>query len=217
MDIGIPLEPETELERSTRWWDALSSNPPLLRYHVNPYSQGREASSLEEIYPALAPCLPESPRILDIGCGLGRVAIAMARRVTGACLVGLDISRTMRDRAIASAEAAGVAQSTFQYVIGDGASVPPSVGSIDAAYSMLTFQHLPANVCRWYVASVGGALKPGGRFRFQSSIGTDDSFLAHPTSESAMVSWCSGAGLDVLCVERSKIHHEWAWVTAEKP
>jgi len=50
--------------------------------------------------------------VLDLGCGTGRHAVALARR--GYCMVGLDLSRGMLRQAQAAAHAAGVSVNWIQ-------------------------------------------------------------------------------------------------------
>ena len=64
---------------------------------------GRRATEELLAYAALAP----GQHVLDIGCGVGTTAIEMATRFE-ATVTAADISRDMRDRAIANARRAGV-------------------------------------------------------------------------------------------------------------
>ena len=55
----------------------------------------------------IIPHLPESPRILDVGCGPGRQTIELLKR-SGGSVVALDIHPEMIERLQESAESAGV-------------------------------------------------------------------------------------------------------------
>jgi SAM-dependent methyltransferase len=103
---------------------------------------------------------PENLRVLDVACGHGRVARALAG--LGAAVTGVDLSRALLDKAQAleDAEPMGI-----RYVHADMASVP---GLDDAAFD--------AAVCNFGLADIdnlGGALatvarllRTGGAFVF---------------------------------------------------
>lgn len=73
------------------------------------------------IIEALAPQVGE--RVLDVGCGNGALALAVAERVGPAgVVVGLDVSGPMLAHARGRADAAGVTNVTFEK--GDAQSAP---------------------------------------------------------------------------------------------
>ena len=53
------------------------------------------------------PSLPDTPRILDVGCGPGMQTVELLRNCSGS-VVALDLLPEMIDRTIAEAERAGV-------------------------------------------------------------------------------------------------------------
>lgn len=55
----------------------------------------------------MIPSLPDSPRILDVGCGPGMQTVELLRRCSGS-VVALDFLPEMIDRTIAEADSAGV-------------------------------------------------------------------------------------------------------------
>lgn len=104
-------------------------------------------------------------RVLEIGCGIGRISRALARR-TGE-VVGIDVSEEMigrgtealRDMSNVSLHlTAGLDLSEF------------ANDSFDFGYSFVTFQHIPdaAITCN-YIAELGRVLRPGGLALFQVS------------------------------------------------
>lgn len=100
---------------------------------------------------------PLSGRILDVGCGPGREAIALAQR--GYDVVGADISEAVLERARANAAEAGVA---VEWVLVDGLNLPP--GPFDA---ITMWAQVLGNVERRedqvaLLRNCREALKPGG-------------------------------------------------------
>jgi SAM-dependent methyltransferase len=99
---------------------------------------------------------------VDFGCGVGRLAQALARRFES--VLGLDISPEM----IRLARLVNKYGSRVRYETNDGplsAHVPPD--SVDFAYSNLVLQHVPPEVSSRYIADLVRSLRPGGLFVFQ--------------------------------------------------
>jgi SAM-dependent methyltransferase len=106
--------------------------------------------------------------ILDIGCGLGRLSRAAARRAAN--VVAIDVSEEMlrRGRELN----AGV--SNISWLHGDGRTLQP-VGphSIDGIVSLVVFQHIPdPGITLGYIREMGRVLRPGGWAAFQVSTDT---------------------------------------------
>ena len=94
-------------------------------------------------------------RVLDFGCGLGRLTNALGRRFDTA--VGVDISPTMVDRAQAQAPA-GV---SFVVNRSDDLSQFDD-SSFDFVYSNIVLQHVSNELQRAYLAEFCRVLTPGG-------------------------------------------------------
>ncbi len=77
-------------------------------------------------------------RVLEVGCGPGRLAIALAREF-GLDVTGLDLDPAMIDRANANADRSGGRRPAF--VVGDVASLPFPDASFDVAVSTLSMHH----------------------------------------------------------------------------
>jgi trans-aconitate 2-methyltransferase len=100
-------------------------------------------------------------RILDLGCGTGRLTAELARSFPGVSFVGADVSHAMLAEAGRCSE--GVA-----YVRADGIALP-FAGAFDAVFSAATF-HWIADHARLF-GEIHAALKPGGRLLAQCGGG----------------------------------------------
>ncbi len=92
-------------------------------------------------------------RVLDLGCGKGRFARAMAAR--GASVVGLDLSPAM----VAAARESGL-----DCLVGSARRLPFADASFDAAIAVEVFEHLPAGAIDAACGEVRRVLRPGGSF-----------------------------------------------------
>jgi len=108
---------------------------------------------------------PQAMRVLEIGCGVGRVTRAFADFFGEVWAV--DVSREMIERARGYLSG----WPNVHLVQTDGgslAAVEVEDGSLDFAYSHLVFQHIPTlEAIRGYVRDVARLLRPGGLFKFQ--------------------------------------------------
>lgn len=109
--------------------------------------------------------LDPAARVLDLGCGVGRLTRVLARRV--ALVHGLDVAQAMLDRA----EELNADLDNVRWLHGDGATLRPLAdGSVDACLSFVVFQHLPdPQITLGYVREMGRVLVPGGWAVFQVS------------------------------------------------
>ena len=94
-------------------------------------------------------------RILDLGCGTGRLTTEIAA-IPGVVVVGLDRSAAM----LAEASARRQAGRSPLFVLGDGAALPFSA-AFDAVFSNATFHWVPDHVRLF--RSIHRVLRPGGR------------------------------------------------------
>lgn len=179
-------------------WDALAHCPreEVIRH-------GDWTAGIDHDLSHLEPVGDVGP-ILDLGCGIGRLAVAYARR-HAVDVIGVDVSPVMLARA--------ESDERVQYLTCDGEHLPhlPELGG---AFSMLMFQHVPVDQQASYVAQVAERLEDGGRFVFQMVIGDEDAYLSHQVSAAAPGEWCERAG---LTLERQTVAGSgWVWVTACK-
>jgi SAM-dependent methyltransferase len=120
---------------------------------------------LDALLSALGASVELEDRVLEIGCGVGRLTRVLSARA--ASVVALDVSERMLELA---REHNGTLDNV-DWVLGDGstlAGVEPE--SADACVSHVVFQHIPdPQVTLAYVREIGRVLKPGGWAAFQIS------------------------------------------------
>lgn len=109
-------------------------------------------------------------RILDVGCGTGRLTGELAARVPRGSVVGLDRSAAMLAVAQPALADAGRARGSggVRFVRGDGAALP-FASAFDAVFSAATLHWIGDHDSVF--RSVFHALRPGGRFVAQCGGG----------------------------------------------
>lgn len=113
------------------WFEAMADflGPAYLRYSFTKGTD-QEVGALVELLG-----LEPGHRVLDVGCGPGRHALALAR--LGYEVVGVDISSTFVDLARRAAEAAGLAgRARFEVADARAGATWATLGSFDAVYSL---------------------------------------------------------------------------------
>jgi SAM-dependent methyltransferase len=143
------------------------------------YGETLVAGVLDLFSLAIAP----SDRVLDLGCGVGRLTRALAARAGE--VLALDTSGEM----LARAREHNPELANVTWMHGDGTTLS-QIGdaSVDGALSLVVFQHIPnPAVTAGYIAELGRILRPGGWAAFQ--VSTDPSAHAGhdrpPVSERA--------------------------------
>jgi len=161
-------------------------------------------------------CQEKSPgemRVLEIGCGAGRVTRALAK-VFGE-VHGVDVSGEMvRHAALALQDR----PNAFVYQNnGKDLTVVPAV-EFDFAFSSIVFQHIPSReVIENYVREVQRLLRPGALFKFQvqGNIAVrsqpDDTWLGVPFSERQATEMAHRCGFDPRYRHGAGQQYFWLW------
>src|SRR4051812_14996667 len=160
-------------ERMRRFWDERAKenafyfvdnrldyqNPDAERF----WAQGVE--TLDEILSLLGVRVESADRVVEIGCGVGRLTRPLAERA--ADVRALDVSGEMLDLARRYNESI----ENVTWLHGDGASLSAvETASATVCFSHVVFQHIedPA-ITLGYVREIGRVLEPGGWAAFQIS------------------------------------------------
>jgi len=117
----------------------------------------RFVASLDRIAPA-----SRRHRLLDFGCGVGRVSRALANHFQS--VVGVDAAESM----IAHARSLHASCPNCEFVVnpGEGLRLFDS-GSFDVVYSRLVLQHIPPALVRGFIPELVRVTAPGGVLMFQ--------------------------------------------------
>lgn len=105
-------------------------------------------------------------RVINIGCGIGRIENAIWEEV--ASIVGVDVSSRMVELARRKVQASNV---SFRTVDGKTLNGIESE-RYQLCLSFIVLQHIPRSATASYMSEVGRVLKPGGRFLFQIPLRT---------------------------------------------
>jgi len=147
----------------------------------NPFARSHRAGFIVDSL-ALAPGM----KVLDAGCGPGRVAIPLARAVyPGGSVLAADLQQGMLDRVTAKATAAGLGNiSTMRTGLGEGSLEP---GHFDRAVLSAVLGEIPDRAAAF--TELFRCLKPGGLLAIAELI-----FDPHFQSRSTVRSIATGAG-----------------------
>jgi len=108
---------------------------------------------------------PGDKRMLEVGCGVGRMTFALAKRF--GTVEAIDISGEMIKRAKELQTRLGIGNVRFRVGDGKDLTVYPDE-SLDFAFSYIVFRRIPEiSIILNCVREIGRVLKKGGLFRFQ--------------------------------------------------
>jgi SAM-dependent methyltransferase len=143
----------------TTWEQFFDAHAPIYDDNVFVTNTAHEVEFLLEEFQ-----LPSGSAILDVGCGTGRHAIALARQ--GFTITGLDISTEMLARAEAAAQAAGV---TVDWMRADAArfklprQYDAAICLCEGAFGLLGQGDDPLGQPLAVLGNISRSLKPGAR------------------------------------------------------
>jgi ubiquinone/menaquinone biosynthesis C-methylase UbiE len=182
--------------------------------------------------------VPRDKRMLEIGCGVGRMTFALAKRF--GTVEAVDISGEMIKRAKELQARLEIGNVRFQAGNGKDLGAYPDE-SMDFVFSYIVFQHIPEiSIILNYVREMGRVLKKGGLFRFQVNgyrrlilpfgyclmwgwkiktrphlrFGKLNSWRGVPIRVSEIQDACAAAGLSITQV--IGIHTKSMWVNGSK-
>ncbi|HEY1252772.1 MAG TPA: class I SAM-dependent methyltransferase [Thermoanaerobaculia bacterium] len=128
--------------------------------------EGFAAGGAHDLETKILDGLPVSPRwrVLEVGCGMGRLLRPLSERVAAA--VGVDLSGEMIARA--REYCAGRPNVALHRTDGTGSLEFLSDASFDLVYSYIVFQHVPRKAyIQRYLREAARVLRPGGILRVQ--------------------------------------------------
>jgi len=164
---------ERSKETMREFWDARAAEDAL--YFVDnriPYrGESRERfwdggeESLAYMQRELGLKIAPTDDVVEIGCGVGRITRALARRCRS--VRAIDISEEM----LARARELNPHLESVEWIQGDGVSLRPIPdASADGCYSDVVFQHIPdPEITLGYIDEICRVLRPGGWAAFQIS------------------------------------------------
>lgn len=97
-------------------------------------------------------------RVLDVGCGQGQVALALAAAFPQAQVIGIDLARGQIDHALAAARQSGLANAHFHLADWQSFGLPPD--GVDLIVATQVVQFLDDEQA--FAEFVAAALAPGG-------------------------------------------------------
>jgi len=218
------LTPQQQLERMRQEWDERARENA--RHYVatgqaewtdEEFSQSGERAVAEQILNDMTNiCQGTDPRdmkVLEIGCGAGRITGALAKLFGE--IYAVDISGEM----VAQAKRALSHLPNVRIYQNNGADLAV-LGDvrIDFAFSCIVFQHIPSrDVIENYVREVHRLLRPGGLFKFQvqgdDSIETspEDTWLGVPFSDAQAVEMAHRCGFEPRYRHGAGDQYFWLW------
>lgn len=182
------MPPEPTVETLRREWDDRARSPYrnfFVASHRGWRDPARWANQAEtdvahlltavdgDIPRGIGPVRYEDLDVLEIGCGVGRLAEVLSRSVRG--YVGVDISKVMIE------EARGRKIPKCRFLVCDGKTVPTEIepARFGLVFALAVFIHCPRSVCLSFAKEARRLIAPRGQFRAQ--------FLCDPSDPEGLV------------------------------
>ena len=218
------MSTEEQLRKMREDWDQRAKENA--RYYVNTataewtddqfFASGETTVADEILTDLVNVCqgrLSKDMRVLEIGCGAGRVTRALANLFGE--VHGVDVSGEMVGQAKAALRDR---PNAFVYHNnGQDLAVVPEL-EFDFAFSSIVFQHIPSReIIENYVREVNRLLRPGALFKFQvqgdSTLETkpDDTWLGVPFSERQAVDMAFRCGFEPRYRHGAGGQYFWLW------
>ena len=139
------------------------------QWWIDGFTDGADPEYVEQIIPLAVEELAGRHKILDLGCGDGQIARALAAQ--GSDVLGVDPTQLHIDVAI---ERGGGPR----YLLGGATKIPADDETFDAVVACLVFEHI--DQMDEAMMEVARVLKPNGQFSF---------FLNHPLLQTPGSGW----------------------------
>ena len=216
---------EEQLKKMAQDWDLRARENA--RYYVNTERQdwtdeeffrsGRRTVEEEILTDMTNICQGKDPRqmkVLEIGCGAGRVTNALSE-VFGE-VWAVDVSGEM----VRQAQSALGSKPQIHIIQNNGTDlgVIAADGSFDFAFSSIVFQHIPSySVIESYVREVHRLLRPGALFKFQVQGDTtiqstpEDTWLGVPFSDAQAVAMAEKCCFEPRYRHGAGQQYFWLW------
>jgi SAM-dependent methyltransferase len=160
----------------------------------------------QEFVDTLDKCgLPADGCLLDLGCGPGRLAFAVAEYSDCVHVVGLDVSMAMLHGAPYHPHVV--------YVHGDGRTLPFPADHFAGGWSVLLFQHLGPGAIHPYLRDLARVLRPAAPFVIQWVVGDQRQPFAYKYDVQWMANAARNAGLTIKGYSKGLLLPEWGWLT----
>ena len=216
---------DAHLEKMQRDWDARARENA--RYYVNTaredwsdeefFRSGKQTVTEEVLTDMTNICQglpPERMKVLEIGCGAGRVTRALADLFGE--VHGVDVSGEMIRQA---RQALGGRPNVFLYPNnGKDLSVLPPGVRFDFAFSSIVFQHISRReIIENYVREVHRLLRPGALFKFQVqgspdvTSSPDDTWTGIPFTDEQAVQMAESRGFEPRYRHGAGSQYFWLW------
>jgi SAM-dependent methyltransferase len=219
-----PISLDDQLRKMERDWDKRARENA--RYYVATgrkdwtdeefFDSGRRTVAEEILTDMINICQGKDPaqmRVLEIGCGAGRVTHALSE-VFGE-VHGVDVSSEMVD--LARCALKDRPKVHIHKNNGMDLSVLPDL-PFDFAFSSIVFQHIPSReIIENYIREVHRLLRPGALFKFQVQgnialkTSPEDTWLGVPISDQDAVEMALRCGFDPRYRHGAGEQYFWLW------